>query len=242
MEDYDNATDRYAENRLAPIELFISHSSINKKFASQLSDELLPYGIEGFVAHEDIAVNQEWQLQIEVHLNNCNAFLFISDEDSSNSFWCNQEIGWACGLKKPIFCIWHGVPPKGFISKIQYPSVANNIDKSRDLVLEFLDNTNLKIDRVVDNLLHKLKSETSDFRSAGDICDLVLPYAVKSKPIRRRFAEIYFENSQLYRGFIAHQSIGRATGVYWEGDDVRNLMTKWKNCEDWEIPHYLLSN
>ena len=45
--------------------IFISHISKDKDKATRLRTALEPYGISGFVAHEDIHPTAEWQIEIE---------------------------------------------------------------------------------------------------------------------------------------------------------------------------------
>ena len=58
--------------------LFISHLAVHKKWASDLQEALLPYGISGFVAHSDIEPTTEWQNQIETALSTCDALVLTS--------------------------------------------------------------------------------------------------------------------------------------------------------------------
>lgn len=53
------------EEKNCPCQLFISHKAEEKGFASALKGALTPYGIESFVAHQDIQVTLEWEREIE---------------------------------------------------------------------------------------------------------------------------------------------------------------------------------
>ncbi len=99
--------------------LFISHISKDKHRATRLKECLKPYAINGFVAHEDIQPTLEWQMEIERALNSMDAFIAIHTPGFSNSFWTQQEIGFAVGRGVKIISFKMGEDPTGFISKRQ---------------------------------------------------------------------------------------------------------------------------
>lgn len=99
--------------------LFISHIAKHKDRATRLKDCLSPYSISGFVAHEDIHPTLEWQVEIERALYNMDAFLAIHTPGFKDSFWTQQEIGFAVGRGAKIISFKMGEDPTGFISKQQ---------------------------------------------------------------------------------------------------------------------------
>lgn len=99
--------------------LFISHTSKDKDKATRLRDCLAPYHIAGFVAHQDIYPTAEWQIEIERALINMDAFLAIHTVGFSQSFWTQQEVGFAVGRGVKIISFKMDEDPTGFISKRQ---------------------------------------------------------------------------------------------------------------------------
>jgi TIR domain len=99
--------------------LFISHIAKHKDRATRLRDCLAPYAISGFVAHEDIHPTLEWQKEIERALFTMDAFLAIHTPGFKDSFWTQQEIGFAVGRGVKIISFKMGEDPTGFISKQQ---------------------------------------------------------------------------------------------------------------------------
>lgn len=99
--------------------LFISHISKDKLKATRLKECLAPYGIAGFVAHEDILPTLEWQVEIERGLRTMDAFIAVHTPGFRESFWCQQEVGFALGSGKKIISFKMGEDPTGFISKHQ---------------------------------------------------------------------------------------------------------------------------
>lgn len=101
------------------LRLFISHISKDKVKATRLKECLAPYGIAGFVAHEDIQPTLEWQDEIMRGLNTMDAMVAIHTPDFSQSTWTQQEIGFALGRGIKIISFEMGEQPTGFISRRQ---------------------------------------------------------------------------------------------------------------------------
>lgn len=99
--------------------LFISHSTADKKIATELSAALSLYGISSFVAHENIEPSTEWIEEIEKALNTADAFLAFLTKDFEESKWCDQESGIAYGRDIFIFPVKINCDPYGFINKYQ---------------------------------------------------------------------------------------------------------------------------
>ena len=99
--------------------IFISHISKDKDKATRLKECLKAFGISGFVAHEDIQPTAEWQTEVERALYAMDAFIAIYTKGFSESFWTQQEIGFAVGRGVKIISFKMGEDPTGFISKRQ---------------------------------------------------------------------------------------------------------------------------
>src|SRR5579862_1047820 len=99
--------------------LFVSHIANHKDKAMRLKACLAPYGIDAFVAHEDIEPTLEWQSEIEKALQVMDSFLAIHTVGFSKSIWTQQEVGYAVGRGVKIISLQMGENPTGFISKQQ---------------------------------------------------------------------------------------------------------------------------
>ena len=93
--------------------LFISHLSDNKSSASNLKHCLSNYGIDCFVAHEDIIPSKEWEIEIEKALFTMDALCAIVVPGFIKSQWCDQEVGIALGQRKLVISINKGAVPYG---------------------------------------------------------------------------------------------------------------------------------
>jgi nucleoside 2-deoxyribosyltransferase len=101
------------------LKLFITHLAAHRKFAAELQEGLLSFGISGFVAHNDIEPAEEWQTQIETALATCDALVALLHLRFHYSNWTDQEIGFAMGRGIPVFSIRFGQDPYGFIGRFQ---------------------------------------------------------------------------------------------------------------------------
>lgn len=114
--------------------LFISHLTENKSSASNLKSCLINYGIDCFVAHEDIMPSKEWEIEIEKALFTTDALCAIVAPKFINSQWCDQEVGIALGQKKLVFSIDKGAIPYGFFGK--YQAVKSKTKSANDIANE----------------------------------------------------------------------------------------------------------
>jgi hypothetical protein len=73
--------------------LFLTHIAAQKAFATQLKLALAFYGVDAFVAHEDIRPGAEWLRKIAAALHSCEALLGILHKGVRDSDWCDQEVG-----------------------------------------------------------------------------------------------------------------------------------------------------
>jgi hypothetical protein len=101
----------------ATLRLFLSHVSAHRDAVTLLKNVLLQYGISGFVAHEDIEPNLEWQVEIELALGSMHALCALLTPDFHQSNWTDQEIGFAFGRSVPVLSVRLGVSPYGFMGK-----------------------------------------------------------------------------------------------------------------------------
>lgn len=113
------ATPPAAWSKTTFFRLFISHISSDKDKAMRLRDCLQPYGIAGFVAHEDIEPTKDWEVQIRRALHTMDAFVSIHTKGFSEHNWPQQEVGFAVGKAKKIIAFRMGEDPTGFLSKEQ---------------------------------------------------------------------------------------------------------------------------
>lgn len=99
--------------------LFFSHLSSDKLLVADVKQKLVAYGIDCFVAHEDIDPTLEWQDMIESALQSCDAMAVFLTQDFHNSNWTDQEIGFCVARRILIIPLKIDINPYGFIGKYQ---------------------------------------------------------------------------------------------------------------------------
>lgn len=99
--------------------LFLSHSSTDKEFGAKLKANLERVRIDAFIAHETIEPDLPWQEEIKLGLASCHALMFIATEASNQSWWCQQEVGWALGRGIAVTSYMLEKEPVGFANALQ---------------------------------------------------------------------------------------------------------------------------
>jgi hypothetical protein len=86
-----------------PVAVFVSHRHEDAEFVAQVRDVLSKfYGIDAFVAHNDINPSAAWRATIRTALASCHFMVAVLHEKFHDSQWCDQEVGWAMGRGVPI--------------------------------------------------------------------------------------------------------------------------------------------
>lgn len=99
--------------------IFISHSSKEKLLARDLKMAFLPYGISGFVAHEEIKPTEDWREELLKGLNSMDGFVAILTDNFKESDWTDQEFGFALCKGSIFFHLDYGLSNYGFMSARQ---------------------------------------------------------------------------------------------------------------------------
>jgi len=102
------------------MKVFLSYSNYDKALAAQVKAELVDrYGLEVFLAHEDIQPSSEWQQTILEELEASEVFLPVLTASFGESEWTDQETGVALGLHKLIVPLKVSADPRGFVGRLQ---------------------------------------------------------------------------------------------------------------------------
>lgn len=101
------------------IKVFVSYSHKDGVLVGELKSVLENFGLNVFLAHEDIKPTSEWQDRIFSELLNCDVFIPILTLEFKESDWTGQETGIAYRGKKLIIPLRIKIDPFGFIAKYQ---------------------------------------------------------------------------------------------------------------------------
>jgi len=155
--------------------LFLSHLSLHKLQVHQLKAQLRYYGIDAFVAHDDIQPSREWRDEIELALRSMDSLAALVTPKFNESDWCDQEIGWAFGRGIPVLAVRLGCDPYGFAGK--YQAISGSLENPQVLahsILEALKNkpeTQRTIYRALPNALFLSPSYSESIALAKMICE-----------------------------------------------------------------------
>ena len=183
--------------------LFLTHVATQRQVAHSLKSYLRFYGIDAFVAHDDIQAGKEWQVVIESALRSCDALAGLLHEGFRESDWCDQEVGIALGRGVPVVPVQYDLLPYGFFGSVQAVSNAADLqetDLAKRLVLILL-----KDKRTAGKLAEAMVSSLADatsFKQANQLSQLLneeAPLISSDQAERLRNAEK--ENGELQGAF-----------------------------------------
>ena len=175
--------------------LFISHLVKDKLIATQLKENLEPYAITCFVAHENIKPTREWQTEIEKALRSCDSLTALITKDFGLSKWTDQEIGFVYARNVFIIPVKMGADPYGFISKFQALSFIDNIQLAHSIFSLLLNNPNTTL-KLSNALMHKFENSDS-FAGAKSAWRKLELLPVWNDELEKRFYKAYENNSQI---------------------------------------------
>jgi hypothetical protein len=175
---------------------FISYQTADRKIAGEIKALLKKEGIESFLAHEDIAVSEEWRLEILRVIKKANIFVAIVTEKYIGSVWCVQEAGIAAAISKltPICLLFDNSTPPGFLQAVQGRRCRNGAVTLSDLLPGLVK---AAPDIVLNNLI-SIILKSSSFREAEGNYSNIIPYINKLSPDQaKRLLEKGCENGQV---------------------------------------------
>lgn len=148
------------------LRLFVSHKAEYKEHAFKLKLELNDYGIDAFVAHEDIEPTKVWLREIENALHSCDIMVALMTEQFSESNWTDQEIGAAFGRNIQVIPVKVGKDPYGLIGKYQaLQGLGKNSEVLSSEIFDLLWSKPLIKEILVDALITRFENSESFSRS-----------------------------------------------------------------------------
>lgn len=141
------------------MKIFVSYSNNDKARAGELKSTLENYGLNVFLAHEDIEPTTEWQERILAELKSCDVFIPLLTPHFKVSDWTGQETGIAYGNKKLIIPLKVGLNPFGFLARFQ-ALTCNNLASVREGILDIMAKKSDK-NKLIESLIKGLSQSTS---------------------------------------------------------------------------------
>ena len=182
--------------------IFISHAHKDRREAAALKVQLSNFGIDVFLAHEDIDGSEEWIPHLLCKLRECDVFLVLFSKNYHNGKYTDQESGMALGYDKAIIPIRiDDTEPYGFIASLQF-ATCNKIFSDND-VTEILRLIALRDkDKLTDSLIQHFAAAPS-FREAGNRIMQLEQYSPFTDKQVNDLATAYIDNYQIRESFDA---------------------------------------
>lgn len=193
------------------MKIFISYSQNDKVLAGELKRQFEAFGIDCFVAHDDITPGSEWEREIRANLESADYFMPIYTVDLMQSYWCQQECGFAVARDKKIICLipdTNGIDPVGFCSRYQGVKIkVSNIAKTiKRLLIEqglIEDNNTDEIEKRI-MLLEHSSSWADGGRNIRSLLELE-PSLARADILR--IIDIVLNNDEILSSFDAQPSL-----------------------------------
>lgn len=77
---------------MLPQEVFLSHSSLDRSFATSLAETLRRHGIPVWYSQTNILGAQQWHDEIGMALKRCDWFVIVLSPGAVNSIWVKREM------------------------------------------------------------------------------------------------------------------------------------------------------
>lgn len=160
-------------NPAIDVSAFISYSTQEKHRGTEVKEVLEEYGIECFLAHEDIQISQEWKNRILEELRRCRIFIPLLSRAFKESDWAPQEIG-AITIREDVVIIpilLDGTLPFGFISHVQGKPI-NHPDGLEELLIGPLRRHHPHF--VIPGMIKRVEAANT-FRGAEEVLEPLVP-------------------------------------------------------------------
>lgn len=190
------------------IDVFVSHSTVQKQIASELKQKLQDPNMRVFLAHDDIDGGEEWMKALYAQINECDVFVILLSKEYHQANFCDQETGIAYTMNKPMIPLsLDDTTPYGFMSKYQATSIMTPILNDKITEIKNLIFAHTKQGQeIIDNLIEQLSNATS-FVNANALSRLVFNFTKFSKPQINKILKAYCENFELRGGWTADRFI-----------------------------------
>jgi hypothetical protein len=189
--------------------LFASHLHVDCMPLSELKAALQIYGIDTFVAHEDIEPTTEWQTEIERALDTCDAALAYLTPNFHDSLWVDQEVGYCINRRILIVPLRLGLDPYGLMGKYQgLQGVGPSSTETAHAIFELLIRHNLTAGSMAAGLIGRLE-DAENYETANRLAGLLEKVETWSPGLLRRLENVPKANSQVAEGWTAQRVIPR---------------------------------
>ena len=187
--------------------MFLSYHSSDRALAGNIKLNLRHYGLDVFLAHEDIAPTEEWQTRILSELKRAAVFLPLLTDKFITSKWTAQECGIAVARGTFIISLKVTIDPFGFLAKNQALNFRkDNLARSCFGIAKAIYRNPMLQRRFLDGLIDSVR-RSGNFEEAIKRTSLVNEFSGYN---RRQVNEVMMaaiDNPQLHNSFGARRRL-----------------------------------
>lgn len=199
----EDSLEESIKDSLKSIRIFISYNTLDKDLAGKIKTLLSNYGLEVFLAHEDISPSKEWEDVILQNLDSTDIFIPLITKKFLISDWTDQESGIAFIKNKFIIPLVVDTHPYGFLGK--YQELKINQQNIYETCLKII-NTIVDNDKFYENmsylLINSLKNSSS-FDDAGIKANVLSTIKIKNSKQMDLIIKSIIDNNQIRFSFRA---------------------------------------
>ncbi len=109
---------------------FLSYKTSDKKLAGEIASLLRSnYGVDVFLAHEQLKVSAQWREEILRNIDECDVLIALVTSKFRSSKWTDQEVGIAIGKKKRVVPLMGVKSLHGFLETSQGLHIGDDPDQ-----------------------------------------------------------------------------------------------------------------
>ncbi len=190
------------------LKVFLSYHHKDRKAAGRVKECLSVFGMDVFLAHEDLEPSTQWQEEILKNLRKSDVFMPLLTKSFHSSNWTDQETGIAFASGKFILPLKVSPDPYGVIGKLQALKVRKELEDTCWKIVQFLASHPDLGDRPRDGVIDAFLKSTS-FEESARFAAALLKLEPFSDSQLNRIVEGGAKNSQIYCGWRARDAVNR---------------------------------
>lgn len=193
--------------------LFMSHVTSDKALVSEVKIKLADYGIDCFVAHQDIRPTKQWMDEIILALDTCDALAAFISKAYPKSKWTDQEVGYCMRRRVLILPIGLGLTPYGFMGVYQGAQCKDmDADKIAETIFQTLMTNQRSKARMAEALVSSLETATS-FDEAASKARVLNEIETWTPELLRKLQSAKEGNSQVSGSWVASPIVNQILKV-----------------------------
>jgi len=192
---------------MGQIKTFLSYHSTDKVLAGNIKKQLEKYGLDVFLAHEDIEPTQDWLEHILSEINKTDVLLPLLTDNFARSKWTDQECGIGIAKNAFIIALKVDIDPYGFLSRQQaYRFRRDNVTLSCQNIARLI-HKNPKLQRAfLDGMILSFAASES-FEEAKSKSSLLIDFNGYNARQVNEAIRSAIDNNQIYSSFGAIKNL-----------------------------------